>query len=314
MSVRLRPAASPPGQLTSPADGLRQEPTTSLVSRLRAALSGETQGAHRELVERAEARAAQFAVLQAASARMNRAKTIESVGQAIVEEMRRIVDYHNARVYVVEPPDRVVPIAFAGIVGEYEKVDFALLATTFGVGFTGWVAQHGTPLLIDDANADPRGANIPGTDDIDESMIVVPMRYDDEVVGVITISKLGLRQFTEDPPQLLSILADQAATAVESARHLARSQDVARELGQLVEMSSALSKSLDPRQVANLIAEHVARAMEVEECAISYWDRLSGRVVPLGYSPPAGIDGLEPFFDIGSFPETVRVLETQTTA
>ncbi|MFL5679340.1 MAG: diguanylate cyclase [Chloroflexota bacterium] len=314
MSVRPRPAASPSGQLTSPADGLRREPTTSLVSRLRAAVSGEARGARRELVERAEARAAQFTVLQVASARMNRAKTIESVGQAIVEEMRRIVDYHNARVYVVEPPDRVVPIAFAGIVGEYEKVDFALLETTFGVGFTGWVAQHGTPLLIDDANSDPRGANIPGTDDIDESMIVVPMRYDDEVVGVITISKLGLRQFTEDDLQLLSILADQAATAVESARHLARSQDIARELGRLVEMSSALSKSLDPRQVANLIAEHMARAMEVEECAISYWDQVGGRVLTLGYYPAAGIDGLEPFFDIGRFPETVRVLETQAIA
>ena len=267
-----------------------------------------------ELFERAATRAAQFAVIQAASARMNRAKTIESVGQAIVEEMRRIVDYHNARVYIVDPPDRVMPIAFAGTVGEYEKVDFALLETTLGAGFTGWVAQHGTPLLIDDANADPRGANIPGTDDIDESMIVVPMRYDDEVVGVITISKLGLRQFTQDDLQLLSILADQAATAVESARHLARSQGIARELGRLVEMSSALSKSLDPHQVANLIAQHVARAMDVEECAISYWDRLGGRVITLGYYPPAGIAALEPFFDIGGFPETVRVLETQATA
>ena len=35
-------------------------------------------------------------------------------------------------------------------------------AARFGEGFTGWVAQHGEPLLIHDANRDPRGATIAG--------------------------------------------------------------------------------------------------------------------------------------------------------
>jgi signal transduction protein with GAF and PtsI domain len=100
----------------------------------------------------------QLAVLQAASARMSRQNSIASVGRAIVEETRRILDYHNARVYVLEPPDDVVPIAFEGTVGEYEKVDLDLLRVKLGEGLTGWVAQHGEPLLIDDANADPRGS------------------------------------------------------------------------------------------------------------------------------------------------------------
>jgi diguanylate cyclase (GGDEF)-like protein len=266
-----------------------------------------------ELYERSQNRAAQFAVLQAASARMNRAKTIESVGQAIVQETRRVLDYHNARVYVLEPPDALVPIAFEGIVGEYEKVDFDLLRTTLGVGFTGWVGQHGTPLLVPDANADPRGSTIPGTDDVDESMLVVPMHYDEVVVGVITLSKLGLDQFTEDDLQLLMILADQAATALESARLLAHSQDVARELSRLVEMSSALSASLDPRQVANLIAQHVAQALNFDECAISYWDRPGARVATLGYYPVTDLRELQAYFEISGYPETRRVLETQAT-
>jgi len=105
-----------------------------------------------------------------------------------------------------------------GRVGEYEKVDMSLLRTRLGHGFTGWVAQHGEPLLVPDTNTDPRGATIPGTDDVDESMLVVPMAYDGVVVGVITLSKLGLRQFDDDDQRLLLILADQAATALESAR------------------------------------------------------------------------------------------------
>ena len=48
-------------------------------------------------------------------------------------------------------------------------------------------------------------------------------------------------------------------------------------------MSGELSESLDPRQVANLMAGHLARAMDVDECAISYWDRAvgAGRVARL---------------------------------
>ena len=146
-----------------------------------------------ELFEQTEARAAQLGVLQAASARLSRAGSVEEIGRTVVEETRRIIDYHNARVYLVEGTDAVVPIAFAGTVGAYEKVDLALLRCRLGEGFTGWVAQHGEALLIDDANADPRGATIAGTDDVDESMLVVPMRYDQAIVGVITLSKLGAR-------------------------------------------------------------------------------------------------------------------------
>jgi diguanylate cyclase (GGDEF)-like protein len=257
--------------------------------------------------------ARQLEVLQAASARLSRAEGTEAVGRAIVEETGRIIDYHNARVYVIEPPDLLVPIAFEGRVGAYEAVDLDLLRTRFGVGFTGWVGQHGEAILIPDANADPRGATIPGTDDVDESMLVVPMRYDDVVVGVITLSKLGLDQFDLHDLRLLSILADQAATALESARNLARSEALAGELRLLLDVSGQLASSLDPRQVANVLARHLAAVMGVDECAISRWDRDEQRVSSLGYYPPVPHEELEPFFDISAYPRTRQVLEEQTT-
>ncbi len=264
-----------------------------------------------ELFEQTEARAAQLTVLQAASARLSRATTFEAVGRAVVEETRRIIDYHNARVYLIEAPDQVVPIAFEGRVGAYEQVDFGLLRCRLGEGFTGWVAQHGEPLLINDANSDPRGETIAGTEDIEESMLVVPMRHDAVTVGVITLSKLGLDGFDADDQRLLGILADHAATAVETARLLTRSQELAGELRRLLDMSGELSESLDPRQVANLMAGHLVRAMGVDECAISYWDRRANRVESLGYHPP--LDVLEPYFEVDGFPETLRVLERQAT-
>ena len=244
---------------------------------------------------------------------MSRATTVEAVGRTIVEETGRIIDYHNARVYLIEPPDRVVPIAFEGRLGAYEQVDFDLLNCRLGEGFTGWVAQHGEPILVNDANRDPRGATIVGTDDVDESMLVVPMRYDGLTIGVITLSKLGLDGFGSDDLRLLTILADRAATAVGSARLLTRTQDLAGELRRLLDMSAELSGSLDPRQVADLMAGHLVRAMSVDECIISYWDRPAGRVESLGYYPTHRLNEIEPYFEVSGYPETLRVLESQQT-
>ena len=268
--------------------------------------------ANARLFEQTVARAAQLEVLQTASARLSRAVTVDEIGRTIVEETGGIIDYHNARVYLIEGSD-VVPIAFEGRVGAYDIVDMALLTCTLGEGFTGWVAEHGQPILVNDANHDPRGATIAGTDDIDESMLVVPMRYDGVTIGVITLSKLGLDGFGSDDLRLLTILADRAATAVGSARLLTRTQDLAGELRRLLDMSAELSGSLDPRQVADLMAGHLVRASGVDECVISYWDRPAGRVESLGYYPNDRFEELEPFFDVAGYPETLRVLERQET-
>jgi len=266
-----------------------------------------------ELFEHLEARAAQMAVVQTASARMNRAKTVDSVGRAIVEEVGRIVDYHNARVYLLEGLEDLRPIAFEGKVGAYEKVDWEVLRTKLGEGFTGWVAANGTPLRIPDANADPRGAQIPGTDEVPESMLVVPMRHDEAVVGVITLSKLGLDQFDEDDLQVLMILADQAATALESARLLSRTESLATELRRLLDMSQDLTQTLDPRHVGVLIARHLTAALGVDGCAISSWDVGGDRILSLGEYPENANWTTQPFYLLAEYPETRRVLEAQAT-
>jgi len=308
-------SAHPPSRAPSPRASTATSPSPSTSSPLADAPERDLERGVADADPDATAAlfARQLEVLQAASARLSRAEGPEAVGRAVVEETGRIIDYHNARVYVLEPTGELAPIAFEGRVGAYEQVDFELLRTTLGVGFTGWVGLHGEPLLINDANLDPRGVSIPGTDDVDESMLVVPMRYDDAVVGVITLSKLGLDQFDEHDLRLLSILADQAATALESARNLARSDALAGELRLLLDVSTDLAASLDTHQVANVLARHLATVMAVDECGISWWDRASERVASLGYYPPVPHSELEPFFNIGAFPLTRRVLYEQTT-
>ena len=266
------------------------------------------------LYEEAHRWAGLLSVVQASVNRMNRLTSVAEIGEAVVEETRRVVDYHNCRVYVIEPPD-VVPIAFKGDVGTYDTIPVDVLRTRIGEGFTGWVAEHGEPLLIHDANADPRGATIPGTDNVDESMVVVPMKYDDLAIGVVTLSKLGLRQFDLRDLQLMQILANAAATAIQSARALAETRQAAERMQNLLQMSSELTLSLEPATVADILARHLSEATGLDECTISFWERETDRIVSWGFWPPRA-DGrphrdLRPEHD---FPETRRVLEQQVAA
>ncbi|MFH1474765.1 MAG: GAF domain-containing protein, partial [Chloroflexota bacterium] len=203
---------------------------------------GATRAQVDEAREATERWVAQLEVAQRAAARMAGSASVRAVAETVADEIRAIVDYHACRVYVLHEPDELVPVVAAGDNG-YETIDLEDLHLKVGEGFSGWVAANGRPLLVPDANADPRGKTIPGTDEIDESMVVVPMRYDERVIGVITLSKLGLRQFDFADVRILSILADQAATAVESARAISASAALADDLRRIVDMSSALSHS-----------------------------------------------------------------------
>jgi diguanylate cyclase (GGDEF)-like protein len=259
-------------------------------------------------------RTAQLFVLQQAAHRMSASMAGADVGRAVVEETRRVINYHNARVYLLEPPDDLVPVAFEGKVGAYEQVDMAILRTKVGRGFTGWVAEHRVALRIDDAQADPRGFTIPGTDGVDESMLVVPMQHDGRMIGVITLSKLGLRQFDEEDERLLSILADQAATAFTGARHLDEARRLAAELRQLLDMSSALSRSLDPVAVADLMAEHLAHAVGSAQANISAWSVETDTVRTLGCYPTSTRATLDDAYLLAGYPLTRRVLEERIIA
>ena len=70
-----------------------------------------------------------------------RPRTSPFLGRTVVEETRRIIDYHNARVYLLEAPDWVVPIAFEGRVGAYNEVDLDLLRSWLAGMVTGGAAR-----------------------------------------------------------------------------------------------------------------------------------------------------------------------------
>jgi GAF domain-containing protein len=123
---------------------------------------------------------AQPRMLHGLAAKLNRLRDVRQIGEAITAELRNLVDYHNCRVFVLEPDgETLVPIAFRGELLEYQGETFDALVTKVGTGLTGHVAQTGESYYSPNANDDPFAVNIPGTPEVDESLLSVPLAYGD---------------------------------------------------------------------------------------------------------------------------------------
>ena len=128
---------------------------------------------------------AQLNMLHSLAARLNSLGDVDEIGAAIAAELRTIVDYHNCRVYVLQPDGTTLwPVAFSGDIStEYVEETIEDLASQVGEGITGGVAASRESLLTPDAREVDFSVLIPGTDDILESMLAVPMLAGNEVSG-----------------------------------------------------------------------------------------------------------------------------------
>jgi diguanylate cyclase (GGDEF)-like protein len=83
----------------------------------------------------------------------------------------------------------------------------------------GWVVQHAEAVLANDALADSRALQIPGTPSDQEALIVVPLISDGEVIGSMNVSRVGGEDvyFSETDFELVQLFAAQAAVALRNA-------------------------------------------------------------------------------------------------
>ncbi|MGH2662632.1 MAG: diguanylate cyclase [Actinomycetota bacterium] len=213
-----------------------------------AAPNGNAQGHQDEVtITPGEVRsAAHLKMLQSLAAKLNQLNDVNEIAEAITVELRSLIDYHNCRVHLLaEDGKTLVPLAFLGTLLEYQGESFDALLTEVGEGITGHVAATGKALLLDNARDFEGAVQIQGTPDVDESVLVVPLRYGDRVTGTVFLSKLGVGQFDHQDLRLLEVLASNAAVALENARLLQTERESAASSRVLLQLSRMLTAADD---------------------------------------------------------------------
>jgi signal transduction histidine kinase/GAF domain-containing protein len=210
---------------------------------------------------------AQLNMLHSLAAKLSSLGDVEDIGAAITAELKTIIDYHNCRVYLLQPDGITLqPIAFRGeLFSEYEQETYDELVTVLGEGITGHVAQARRSLLTADAREVEFSVTIEGTDDdLLESMLAVPMLLGEQVVGVIVLSSLGYGKFDEDDQRMLEVLGSHAAVAFENAKLFEAEREAAETSSALLRLSQALQGR---RSVGDIMQEALETAPSIVPCA-----------------------------------------------
>ena len=229
---------------------------------------------------------AHLKMLQSLAGKLNRLNDVREIGAAIVNELRMLIDYHSCRVYVVVG-DELVPVAWRGDVDEYSEESVDALRCRIGEGITGRCAATAESILLANAMDCEFAVTIPGTDDVDESMIAVPLRYGTRVIGAVVISKLGVGQFDDDDVRLLEVLAGHTSVALENAslyeaqRREAEHAKASLEISNaLLEFSRRLASAETLADVLERTVELSARLLGMPKASIWLQDRAGEEVVP----------------------------------
>jgi signal transduction histidine kinase len=149
--------------------------------------------------------------------------------QLIIEAARELTDSENSSILLVDRKSGDLYFEAATVVGK-EKLQRVIVPMDSSIA--GWVVQHNEPVVIEDVEEDDRhfkqaDREIAYTT---RDMIAVPMSVKGRVIGVLNaLNKAGGQSFDEDDVNLLTILAAQAAVAIENA-HLFQQSDLLSEV------------------------------------------------------------------------------------
>jgi len=124
---------------------------------------------------------------------------------------RRVIDYRTFGILLVNDETGELDMKVAVRYGDKVTVPPVKL----GQGLVGYAALHKETVLVPDVAADPRYIKL--VDDA-RSELVIPLLLQDRCIGVFDLESPELDAFTKSHVEILTLLASQAAVAIENAR------------------------------------------------------------------------------------------------
>lgn len=150
-----------------------------------------------------------------------------------------------------------------------------------GEGAAGAVLARNRPIKIDDydrwAERSPQWP--PG---VTGAAMAVPVRREDELLGVITTSRRPKdKLFTAQDLELFQLLANQAAVAIANAQLYARVARRADELSRLYATSLDIVSQLELTRVLHSAIERATELLDSQSANLRMFDPAQNRLVPL---------------------------------
>lgn len=167
--------------------------------------------ANARMFERERADAAAFETLAEIGREVVAVLDLDALLTRLAQLVKRVIDYRTFGILLLNQERGELEIKLALQYGESTRIPSVRL----GEGLVGYAALHKEPVLVSDVSKDPRYIKV--LEDV-RSELVVPMLLKDRCIGVFDLESPELDAFTKRDAEILTLLASQAAVAIENAR------------------------------------------------------------------------------------------------
>ena len=129
----------------------------------------------------------------------------------IAQLIKRVIDYRTFGIMLVNEKTGVLEFKLAVNYGEFAHKTRLKL----GEGLVGYAALNKKPVRVPDVSVDPRYVKV--IEDV-RSELVIPLLTKDRCIGVFDLASPELDAFNKRHVEILTLLANHAAVAIENAR------------------------------------------------------------------------------------------------
>jgi sigma-B regulation protein RsbU (phosphoserine phosphatase) len=168
---------------------------------------------------------------------------------------KRLIDYRTFGIFLLNEATSELEMKLAVRYGKGAE----LRHITLGDGLVGWAALHKEPVLVADVAKDPRYINL--VEDV-QSELAIPMLIKDRCVGVFDLESPELDAFTKEHQELLTLLASQAAVAIDNARLYAEVRQNEERIEKELRFAQRVQAALVPELPKSVAGVAIARRFE----------------------------------------------------
>lgn len=203
--------------------------------------------------------------LLAAIQDLNSSLNLEEGLDRVAKQVRELVAYDTFSVLLLNDLGQELRFVHAsGFPGEV--VDHWRFG--IGQGIVGTAAETRTTISVADVHADSRYISAADV----RSELAIPLVAKDRVIGVLDIGSKKKDFFRPEDRELLELLADHLASAIEGARTYRNMRDQARSLSLLHEISREMTSILNRRELLRTVADRLRRIIDYDLFSVLLWD------------------------------------------
>ena len=197
------------------------------------------------------------------------AKNVDEVLETVVRITPLLVGVDRCAILIWSPEEEACTVAAAYELNESKAglhVGQVISPGTWPLLDRLW--QSGAPVV--DEFGGMLGA--PATQDVETTLLALPLRVQGELTGAMVISFTGQVAFTDHRIKLIAGIANQSALAIESAQLVVAQQEEAWVSLALLQVAEAVATLAELDDVLTTVARLTSLLVGVEACLIYLWD------------------------------------------